>query len=85
MKPGNLFLRQRLKDQEPLMPKYGSERTIPALSSTLVYHPSRIKETLRKRFAELANDFEKRLHTISVELTSVDGSLEVTTGLIALF
>ncbi|KAJ3814642.1 actinin-like protein [Lentinula aff. lateritia] len=36
-----------------------------------------IKETLRKKFAEVANDFEQRLHAISSELTSIDGPLEV--------
>ncbi|KAF9468633.1 calponin homology domain-containing protein, partial [Collybia nuda] len=35
-----------------------------------------IKETLRKRFAELANDFERRLHAISSELTAIEGPLE---------
>ena len=37
----------------------------------------RIKETLRKKFADLANDFEQRLHAISSELASMDGPLEV--------
>lgn len=37
----------------------------------------RIKERLRKQFAEIANGFEKRLHAISVELTSIEGPLEV--------
>ena len=34
---------------------------------------------LRRRmaFAELANDFEQRLHGISSELTNIEGSLEV--------
>ncbi|GAW06497.1 actinin-like protein [Lentinula edodes] len=36
-----------------------------------------IKETIRKKFAEVANDFEQRLHAISSELTSIDGPLEV--------
>ncbi|KAG6332187.1 hypothetical protein ID866_6902 [Astraeus odoratus] len=35
-----------------------------------------IKETLRKEFADLANDFSHRLHAISVELSSVEGPLE---------
>ena len=38
---------------------------------------SRIKESLRKAFADLANDFEKRLRLISSELTAVEGPLEV--------
>ena len=37
----------------------------------------RIKETLRKRFADLANNFEHQLHTISLELTAIEGPLEV--------
>jgi hypothetical protein len=37
----------------------------------------RIKETLRKKFADLANDFEQRLHAISSELAAMDGPLEV--------
>ncbi|KAG6850336.1 hypothetical protein H0H93_014609 [Arthromyces matolae] len=35
-----------------------------------------IKESLRKKFADLANDFERRLHAISLELTAIEGSLE---------
>ncbi|TFK33014.1 actinin-like protein [Crucibulum laeve] len=35
-----------------------------------------IKERLRKKFADLANDFEQRLHAISSELAGVDGPLE---------
>ncbi|KAG6853929.1 hypothetical protein C0991_012420 [Blastosporella zonata] len=35
-----------------------------------------IKESLRKKFAELANDFERRLHAISFELTAIEGTLE---------
>ncbi|KAG2342169.1 hypothetical protein BDR05DRAFT_983404 [Suillus weaverae] len=35
-----------------------------------------IKESLRKEFAELANDFSQRLHVISLELSGVAGPLE---------
>jgi len=35
-----------------------------------------IKETLRKKFADLANSFEQRLHAISSELTTIEGPLE---------
>ncbi|KAG7445806.1 uncharacterized protein BT62DRAFT_994731 [Guyanagaster necrorhizus] len=35
-----------------------------------------IKERLRKQFADVANDFERRLHLISSELAAVDGPLE---------
>ncbi|KAK0201954.1 actinin-like protein [Desarmillaria ectypa] len=35
-----------------------------------------IKEKLRKQFADVANDFERRLHLISSELAAVDGPLE---------
>lgn len=38
----------------------------------------RIKEDLRKKFAKLANDFEQKLHSISSELASISGPLEVT-------
>jgi len=37
----------------------------------------RIKETLRKAFAELANDLERRLRKLSQELASLAGTLEV--------
>lgn len=37
----------------------------------------RIKESLRKQFADLANDFSQRLHGVSLELSSVEGPLEV--------
>ncbi|KZT09244.1 actinin-like protein [Laetiporus sulphureus 93-53] len=36
-----------------------------------------IKESLRKKFADLANDFEKRLRVISSELAGIEGALEV--------
>ncbi|KDQ62617.1 hypothetical protein JAAARDRAFT_122659 [Jaapia argillacea MUCL 33604] len=35
-----------------------------------------IKERLRKKFADLANDFAQRLHAISSELAAIDGPLE---------
>ncbi|KAG5352936.1 hypothetical protein C0989_011978 [Termitomyces sp. Mn162] len=35
-----------------------------------------IKESLRKQFADLANDFERRLHAISNKLTAIEGTLE---------
>ncbi|GLB38228.1 putative ca2+ insensitive EF hand [Lyophyllum shimeji] len=35
-----------------------------------------IKESLRKKYADLANDFERRLHTMSSELTAIEGTLE---------
>ncbi|KAF9565080.1 actinin-like protein [Agrocybe pediades] len=35
-----------------------------------------IKESLRKTFAKLANEFEQKLHAISTELTAIEGPLE---------
>lgn len=35
-----------------------------------------IKESLRKEFADLANDFSQRLHAISLELSGIAGPLE---------
>jgi len=35
-----------------------------------------IKEALRKQFADLANDFERRLHAMSLELAGIEGVLE---------
>lgn len=40
---------------------------------------ARIKDTLRKSFADLANDFERRLYGISSELAAVEGPLDVRT------
>jgi hypothetical protein len=37
----------------------------------------RIKEDLRKKFADLANAFADRLHEVSVELASIEGPLQV--------
>lgn len=37
----------------------------------------RIKESLRKQFADLANVFSQRLHGVSLDLASVEGPLEV--------
>ena len=37
----------------------------------------RIKESLRKQFADIANDFSQRLHGVSLDLASVEGPLEV--------
>lgn len=39
--------------------------------------PLRIKESLRKQFADLANDLSQRLHGVSLDLASVEGPLEV--------
>jgi predicted nuclease with TOPRIM domain len=36
----------------------------------------RIQETLRKRFAALADDFQERLRAVSLELSAVEGPLE---------
>lgn len=44
----------------------------------------RIKETLRKEFADLANDLSQHLHAISVELSNVEGELEVCDPLVVL-
>jgi chromosome segregation ATPase len=37
---------------------------------------NRIQETLRKKFAELADDFRERLRAVSLELSAVEGPLE---------
>ena len=37
---------------------------------------NRIKDELRRKFADLANNFEKRLRQISTELSSIEGPLE---------
>ena len=39
-------------------------------------HVSRIKDNLRHKFADLANNFEKRLRLMSSELVSIEGPLE---------
>jgi hypothetical protein len=66
----------------------GPERSTPRSGSTFVVSDVlygfmnttlRIKEKLRKKFAELANGFEQRLHAISSELAAIDGPLEVLT------
>lgn len=58
-------------------PRLGSKKHhCPTLART--YVPLRIKEGLRKKFAKVANEFERRLHTISRELANVEGSLEVS-------
>lgn len=44
--------------------------------------PYRIKESLRKHFADLANDFERRLSEISSELAAIEGPLEVCTHVV---
>ncbi|KAG9315739.1 actinin-like protein [Chiua virens] len=36
-----------------------------------------IKESLRKKFADIANDFSQRLHGVSLDLASVEGPLEI--------
>ena len=40
---------------------------------------ARIKDQLRRKFADMANDFERRLRLISTELVSIEGSLEEQT------
>jgi hypothetical protein len=39
----------------------------------------RIKEALRKKFANVANNFERRLQDLSNEVSALDGPLEVST------
>lgn len=57
------------------MHKYDSACiTVPVLPPLMF---PRIKESLRKQFADLANDFSQRLHGISLDLASVEGPLEV--------
>jgi hypothetical protein len=46
---------------------------------------SRIKETLRKKFADLANDFQRHLHDISTDLAQIEGPLEVNLCLLVIF
>jgi hypothetical protein len=38
----------------------------------------RIKEALRKKFANVANNFERRLQDLSNEVSALDGPLEVS-------
>ncbi|TDL23233.1 hypothetical protein BD410DRAFT_769110 [Rickenella mellea] len=45
-------------------------------SRTINAQIRQIKESLRKKFADLANDFQRRLFSISSELASIDGPLE---------
>lgn len=44
-----------------------------------IYAVSRIKESLRVKFATLANDFEYSLRQLSMQLTNLGGVLEVGT------
>ena len=57
------------------MPKSESELADSQLEQPLT--SCRIKESLRKHFANLANDFERRLSEISSELAAIEGPLEV--------
>jgi hypothetical protein len=43
----------------------------------MVLKSNRIKESLRVRYAGLANAFAERLHELSTELASIQGPLEV--------
>ncbi|KAH9889930.1 actinin-like protein [Cubamyces lactineus] len=45
-------------------------------SKTINAEIRQIKENLRRKFADLANDFERRLRLISTELISIEGPLE---------
>jgi hypothetical protein len=38
---------------------------------------SRIKEALRKQFANMANSFYQKLRELSAEVSAIDGKLEV--------
>jgi predicted nuclease with TOPRIM domain len=42
----------------------------------VTYSHDRIQETLRKKFAALADDFRERLRAVSLELSAVEGPLE---------
>ena len=51
-------------------------RSTPPISWVCGSTSNSIKEALRKRFATQANDFDRRLHQISAELSSLSGPLE---------
>lgn len=38
---------------------------------------ARVKEALRRKFATIANDFERRVRDITAEISALDGPLEV--------
>lgn len=59
------------------MHRYGSQSSPIDHTLHMFKGLPRIKEYLRKEFADLANDFSKRLHAISLELSGVAGLLEV--------
>lgn len=63
------------------MPRYESARYAIHPLRKLINASGRIKETLRKEFAELANTFARRVHDISSELTAMSGPLEVNVTL----
>lgn len=46
-------------------------------SHLVSYIPHSIKEALRKKFADLANDFYQRLRQLSSQISGIDGPLEV--------
>jgi hypothetical protein len=82
MQRGRRCYHLKLVARGPLMQKSESARfsTVVVLRH-LTACSVRIKESLRKKFAELANDFERRLSAISSELAAIEGPLEVVTYL----
>ena len=52
-------------------------RSFPILHDLLYAYIPRIKETLRKKFADVANDLEGRLRHTSSALAAIEGPLEV--------
>lgn len=76
MKLGKGFWLLRQSDLDPSTLRFDSTLERPGATRSMLIM-SRIKETLRKKFADLANDFEHRLQIISSQLASIEGPLEV--------
>ena len=74
MKRGGRGRSMRRSDSEH--PVSSSEYSGPCGLSSFADSYHRIKETLRRKFADLANAFEQRLHGIDRELADIEGPLE---------
>lgn len=46
-------------------------------SDVCLFSLDRVKETLRRKFATVANDFERRVRDVTAEISALDGPLEV--------
>lgn len=75
MQLGQSYFLQRPRGQRLSTLRYESKR-FDSIVERVILTLHRIKEALRKKFANIANNFERRLQDLSNELSALEGPLE---------